>query len=312
MRGRPPCLMPLLSGLLLQLQLMLLQAPCAPASSSNGADGVRYIGNFGLSAVGSGLERLSVNPSATGEYLTNVGNGTLYITTSNGTTIVVDNKTSSVWPELALMPQHGLSMTAFAPISPRNSSLGFLPAVVMRWSAQHDDSHSTIPADASASGQHVAYVFDCDPGDISSPDQPSFCPGFFASSNVPSVSCGAIPPPARDIQRFCVNVSISAGGRADLVIGYFDGNGVYATPGAQWYLGIASAADLSSFVLDRYVIIRFSRVSFSAYKFLTILHVAPAWTCLSTSTSNSWLCFHKQVIQRGTHQSDGIQNRRCC
>ena len=221
------------------------------ASSSNGADGVRFIGNFGLSAVGSGLERLSVNPSVTDQYLTNVGRGTLYITGPDGKTRVVDNKTSSVWPELALPPQHGLSMNAFAPISPRNSSLGFLPAVVMRWSAQRNYSTGPrTPANISSSDQHVAYVFDCDPRDISSPGQPSFCPGFFASSNVPSVPCGAAPPPARNISRFCVNVSIGAGAGADLVVGYFDANGVYATRGSQWYLGLTSAGALSKFMLS--------------------------------------------------------------
>ena len=36
-------------------QLLLLRA--AAPLGSNGADGVRYVGNFGISAVGAGLER---------------------------------------------------------------------------------------------------------------------------------------------------------------------------------------------------------------------------------------------------------------
>lgn len=211
------------------------------ASSSNGADGVRYVGNFGLSAVGSGLERLSVNPSVTDQYLTNVGTGTVFITTPSGLTLKADNSTSSVWPELKLPAQHGLAMTAFAPISPRNASLGFLPVVVMRWTAARNLS----AADSTAG--HVAYVFDCDPRDISSPGQPSFCPGFFASSNVPSVPCTAAPPPQKGMQRFCLNASVSLGSSTDFVIGYFTSNGVYATPGSQFYLGIDSAAALSTF-----------------------------------------------------------------
>eukprot|EP01052_Picozoa_sp_SAG31_P034472 SAG31_NODE_4033_length_3648_cov_1.803043_6_plen_251_part_00 len=82
-----------------------------------------------LSHTIAGLESLSVNPSVIDQYLTNVGKGTLYLTTPHGQTLVAENKTSSVWPELALPAQHGLAMTAFAPISARNSSLGFLPAV---------------------------------------------------------------------------------------------------------------------------------------------------------------------------------------
>lgn len=223
------------------------------ASSSNGADGVRFIGNFGLSAVGSALERLSVNPSVTDQYLTNVGTATLYLTTPRGETVVADNKTSSVWPELVLPPQHGLSMTAFAPISPRNSSLGFLPAVVMRWTAAaatRRNNSASASADSAPAVQHVAYVFDCDPRDISSQGQPSFCPGFFASSNVPSVPCSAAPPPAKNIKRFCLNVSVSTSSGADLVVGYFNTNGVYATPSSQWYLGLDSAEALSAFVLS--------------------------------------------------------------
>eukprot|EP01052_Picozoa_sp_SAG31_P034473 SAG31_NODE_4033_length_3648_cov_1.803043_7_plen_118_part_01 len=109
----------------------------------------------------------------------------------------------------------------------------------MRWTAS---------GDAATAATHVAYVFDCDPRDISSPGQPSFCPGFFASSNVPGVPCSAVPPPATNIRRLCVNVSTSATSRVDLVVGYFNANGVYATPESQWYLGITSAEVLSTFV----------------------------------------------------------------
>jgi len=220
-------------------QLLLLRA--AAPLGSNGADGVRYVGNFGISAVGAGLERLSVNPSVLDQYLTNVGRGTLSLT-RGGATAVASNRTGSVWPELALAPQRGLSMRAFAPISPRNASLGFLPAVVMRW-------RNHAPAASGDAHAYVAYVFDCDPADVSSPGQPSFCPGFFAASSAPSVPCGSsLRPRNSSIRRLCLNVSV--GSQADLVVGYHSPNGVYATAASPWYLGLNSAQQLSSFVLS--------------------------------------------------------------
>jgi hypothetical protein len=240
------------------------------AEGGNGADGVRYVGNFGLSAVGAGLQRLSVNPATLDQYLTDAGAAAIYVTPGDGSGTtwalgaVLPNATQSVWPELSLdiavIPGGcgprcaGLELaSAFAPISPRNESLGFVPAIVSRW---------TAAAGAAAPAFHVAYVFDCDPAAALSQGLPSFCPGFFANgtAGVSTDDCrAAAPPPNATTTRFCVNVTVTAGGEgagagagagaADLVVGYHSPQGAYATPDSRWYLGLHSPADMAEFVL---------------------------------------------------------------
>ncbi len=96
---------------LITLMTIVSAALPAPGLRGNGADGTRYVGNFGISATDALLANVSVNPPVFGQYLTNAGSGTLGITVDG---VIIELATMTLNISVATFPE--LSFTASHPI----------------------------------------------------------------------------------------------------------------------------------------------------------------------------------------------------